>query len=255
MKKIVLLCSLWIGSLHAQDKPYRLVWEEHFDRPVLDTAVWNFDEGNGCPQLCGWGNNERQTYTRTNHRIEKSCLVIEARREADGYSSTRIHTAGKKTYLYGKIEARLQLPQGQGVWPAFWMLGASLPQVGWPRCGEIDIMEYTGKAPGVIHTTMHNPDSYGQSKHTQQSQVAQLEQGFHTYAIEWTPQAVDFFIDQKKVYTYAPEVKTADNWPYDKPFYLLLNLAIGGGFGGPEVNDAIFPQTYCIDYVRVYQRN
>lgn len=149
---------------------------------------------------------------------------------------------------------RAKLPVGTGVWPAFWMLGSNIGEVKWPLCGEIDIMEYAGKEPGIIHTSLHTQASHGRTINTRETKFFGIEEGFHTYTAEWTADAIRFFIDEQLVYTFSPENKTEEVWPYNQSFYLLLNLAIGGGFGGPIVDNTIFPQEYIIDYVRVYQR-
>jgi len=204
--------------------------------------------------LCGWGNGERQIYTATNHQLKDGKLIITARKEGDRYTSTRINTKEKKAFRYGRFEMRAKLPVGTGVWPAFWMLGSNIDEVKWPLCGEIDVLEYAGKEPGVIHTSLHTEDSHGRTINTREVEFYNIEEGFHTYAAEWTSESIQFLIDDQLVYTFAPEEKTEEVWPYDQPFYILLNLAIGGGFGGPIVDDRIFPQEYIIDYVRVYQR-
>lgn len=236
-------------SLGAQE----LLWSDEFDGTSLDTSVWNFELGDGCPALCGWGNNERQFYTKSNHRLEDGKLIITARRDSSGYTSTRITTKGKREFQYGRIEARAKLPVGEGVWPAFWMLGSNISEAGWPRCGEIDILEYVGREPGQVFTSLHTADSHGNTINTQKTLFEGIEEGFHTYAAEWTAEHIAFFVDGQLVYTFEPEQRTEEVWPFDQPFYLLLNLAIGGNFGGPEVDDGIFPQEFVIDYVRVYR--
>jgi len=229
-----------------------LIWSEEFSGEQLDPAVWNYELGDGCPQLCGWGNNELQRYTQQNHRLEDGKLIITARLEDGTYTSTRITTKGKKLVQYGRVEARIKLPSGEGVWPAFWMLGSNIDEVGWPRCGEIDIMEYVGREPGQVFTSLHTQDSHGNTINSKTTAIEKIETGFHTYAAEWTPEKIVFLIDGKAVYTFAPDERTEAVWPYDQPFYLLLNLAVGGNFGGPVVDDQIFPQEYIIDYVRLY---
>ena len=141
----------------------QLVWEENFENNQLNEEYWNFDQGDGCPHLCGWGNNERQFYTKKNHTLEDGKLKITTRLEDGTYTSTRITTKGKKEFQYGKIEIKAKLPLGKGLWPAFWMLGANIDEVGWPLCGEIDILEYVGREPESIFTTLHTADSHGNS--------------------------------------------------------------------------------------------
>ncbi|NJB85864.1 beta-glucanase (GH16 family) [Lewinella marina] len=229
-----------------------LVWSDEFNGEALDTTAWNYELGDGCPNLCGWGNAERQHYTRDNHRLEDGHLVITARKEGEGYTSTRITTKNKHAFQYGRIETRAKLPVGEGLWPAFWMLGKNIDSVGWPRCGEIDILEYVGREPGEVFTSLHTPATHGATASTKKSRFADIEEGFHRYAAEWTADEISFFVDDQLVYTYDPEERNEDVWPFDQPFYILINLAIGGNFGGPGVDDSIFPQEYIIDYVRVY---
>jgi beta-glucanase (GH16 family) len=252
MKKVLLALLLVVNFGFAQQPKRKLVWEENFNGTKLNESVWNFELGNGCPN-CGWGNNERQIYTKTNHQLINGKLIIMAQKKDSIYTSTRITTAGKKEFLYGRIEARAKLAVGKGIWPAFWMLGSNIKTVGWPKSGEIDIMEYVGKNPSSIYTTLHTEASHGNSVNTKITNISGIEQGYHIYAIDWTKDKIDFLVDNISVYTFQPEVKNDDTWPFNKPFFILINLAVGGNFGGPDVNDSIFPQEYSIDYVKVYQ--
>ncbi len=239
------------ATLYSQER--KLVWEENFDGTVLDEQVWNIVTGDGCPELCGWGNHERQVYTANNHQLKSGLLSISAKKSGDLYTSTRISTKGKLQFQYGKIEIRAKLPLGKGLWPAFWMLGSNIDAVGWPKCGEIDILEYVGKEPEHIFTSLHTADSHGSTINTKKEIVEGIEEGFHTFAIDWTEEHIEFLIDGDSFYTFAPKYKDETTWPFDQPFYILVNMAIGGGFGGPEVDDSIFPQDFVIDYIRVYQ--
>ena len=263
---------LLAASTFAGD--WKLVWSDEFDTPGLpDPARWNYEEG-------FIRNNEVQFYTRErkeNARVEDGMLVIEARKErfknpafdpnatnkgrgrrgvefAD-YTSASLTTRGKAAWRYGRIEVRAKLPLGRGTWPAIWTLGADRTQ-GWPACGEIDIMEFVGFEPGVIHANIHTR-AYNHVKKTGKGSVVNIpdaSEAFHVYALEWDPQRLDFFVDDKKYFTYANEGTGEDVWPYDKEQYLMLNLAIGGAWGGVKgIDDTIFPQPYHIDYVRVYQ--
>ncbi len=250
---ISLFISIFLVVLPLNAQQKKLIWEENFDGEVLNEDDWNFDLGDGCPYLCGWGNNEKQIYTRENHKLENGFLVISAHKEEGKYTSTRITTKDKKEFKYGRLETRLKLPLGTGVWPAFWMLGSNIDQVGWPMCGEIDIMEYVGREPGTLFTTLHTKDSHGNSKNTRKASVEGIDEGFHIYVAEWTESQISFFVDGEHFYTFEPENNSEEVWPYDQPFYFLLNLAIGGNFGGKEVDDSIFPVEYVIDYIRVYQ--
>ena len=242
-----------LSFIVLQAQEWNLVWEDNFDGTELNSNTWNFELGDGCPERCGWGNNEKQIYTTENHKVEDGFLTITARKKGEGYTSTRITTQGKKEFRYGRMEARLKLPLGQGVWPAFWMLGQNIDEKGWPLCGEIDIMEYVGREPGTLYTTLHTKDSHGNSKNSRKAPVQDLEVGFHVFAIEWTETEIAFFVDDQHFYTFNPEERSVETWPFDQPFYIILNLAIGGNFGGSEIDDSIFPVEYVVDYVRVYQ--
>lgn len=253
--KTLSLCFIMLSIAMSQAQEYKLVWAEEFEGNKLDESVWNYELGDGCPNLCGWGNNERQIYTKENHHFEDGNLIITAKKEGETYSSTRITTQGKQEFQYGRMEARASLPVGQGIWPAFWMLGTDIGQVGWPACGEIDILEYVGREPGEIFTTLHTPSNHGDNGSSKKTKFPGIEKGFHTYAVEWSPEKMDFFVDEQHVFTYNPEPKNAATWPFDQPFYFIINMAIGGNFGGPEVDDTIFPQEFKVDYVRVYQRS
>jgi beta-glucanase (GH16 family) len=252
MKKIIVLL-LFCQFSWAQGSQRKLVWEENFDSKKLNESDWNFELGDGCPDLCGWGNNERQIYTKNNHQIESGNFIIEARKEGNQYTSTKITTKGKKEFMYGRIEARAKLPVGHGLWPAFWMLGANIDEVKWPKCGEIDVIEYVGREPKMIFTSLHTQDSHGNTINTKKTKFPTIEEGFHLYAVEWDKDKIDFFVDGILVYTFSPENKNEDTWPFDKPFYIIVNLAIGGNFGGPEVDDSILPQKFILDYIRIYQ--
>lgn len=251
MKKLSILLILVCLSC-TKEKKKELIWEENFDGEMLNESVWNYELGNGCPNICGWGNNERQEYTKANHKLKDGHLVITVKKEGDKYTSTRITTAGKKEFKYGYIEARAKLPVGHGIWPAFWMLGSNIKEAGWPLAGEIDILEYVGKEPHMVFTSLHTKDSHGETINTKKTSFPNIEEGFHTYAINWTADQIEFFVDGKSVYTYVPKNKSVEAWPYNQPFYFIINAAVGGNFGGPKVDDSIFPQEFIIDYVKVY---
>ena len=253
MKKIVALVALVLGlsSLQAQER--KLVWADEFDGKELNQTNWSLSLGNGCPQLCGWGNDELQVYTDKNHRVENGLLYIKAEREGDHYTSTRSNTKGKKAFQSGRFEVRAKLAVGKGVWPAFWLLGTNIDQVGWPLCGEIDVLEYVGRSPQEIFTSLHTQAGHGDNASTKTTRIENIEEGFHIYSADWTKDQIAFYVDGHNVYTFAPKDKSQEVWPYNQPFYLLLNLAIGGNFGGKEVDHTVFPQEFVIDYVRVYQ--
>lgn len=247
----MLVFSLLFSGVSAQE----LVLFEDFSGDTLNSTVWNIIEGDGCPDLCGWGNNELQVYTDKNHRLENGHLIITAKKEGEVYSSTRLNTKGKFEFRYGTAEIRAKLPQGKGLWPAFWMLGANIDQVGWPACGEIDILEYVGREPEMVFTSLHTPSSHGNTINTKKTPFEDIEEGFHTYTMTWTEQAIHFDVDGKRVYTYNPELKNKSTWPFDQPFYLLVNLAIGGNFGGPDVDPGVFPASYIIDHIKVWKNS
>ncbi len=253
MKKILIVLVLISSLNYAQTQKRKLVWEENFDSKTLNRDSWNFDIGNGCPDLCGWGNNERQIYTETNHTLKDGNLIIQAKLENEVFTSTKITTKGKKQFLYGRFEARAKLPVGHGLWPAFWMLGSNISTIGWPKCGEIDILEYIGREPNMVFTSLHTQDSHGETINTKKTKFETIEEGFHLYAMDWTKDKIQFFVDSKLVYTFQPNIKNNDTWPFNQPFYLIVNLAVGGNFGGPEVDQSVFPQQFKIDYIKVYQ--
>jgi beta-glucanase (GH16 family) len=275
-QSLLLLVSL-CSSLAAAG-PWKLVWSDEFNQPGRpDPAKWGYETG-------FVRNNEAQFYTLDrpeNARIEGGNLVIEARKEkftpgmapkvdkgawrrkeAAEYTAASLTTKGKAEWTYGRIEVRAKLPPGRGTWPAIWMLGTNINQVGWPACGEIDIMEFVGFNPGVIHANVHM-SKYNHAKGTGKGSL--IKQGdvtteFHVYALEWHPDRMDFFLDDQKYFTFknehpgSPAGAHPDVWPFDKPQYLILNLAIGGAWGGQKgIDDSIFPTRYYIDYVRVYQ--
>jgi len=248
MKKILIIALISVNCCFAQKQKRKLVWQEEFKSDKLDESVWNFELGAG-----GWGNNERQFYTKDNHKLQGGNLIITAKKEGEKYTSTRITTKTKKEFKYGRIEARAKLPTGQGIWPAFWMLGSNISEVGWPKSGEIDILEYVGKEPHTVYNTLHTQDSHGNSVNSKKTIFETIEQGFHVYAIDWTKEKIDFSVDDKVIYTFNPAEKNENTWPFDQPFFVIVNMAIGGNFGGPEVDDRIFPQEFIVDYVRVYQ--
>lgn len=250
--KIILILLLIGNFCLAQQTKRKLVWAENFNGKTLNKENWNIELGDGCPN-CGWGNNERQIYTADNHNLSKGKLIITAKKEGDKYTSTRITTKSKKEFKYGRFEARAKLPVGYGIWPAFWMLGSNISEVGWPKSGEIDILEYVGREPHMVFTTLHTQDSHGNSINTQKTKFPDIEKGFHRYALDWSINKMEFFIDDILVYTFNPISKDENTWPFNQPFYFIINMAIGGDFGGPKVDDSIFPQDFIVDYVRVYQ--
>jgi beta-glucanase (GH16 family) len=241
-----------IFSVQAQ-KSKTLVWEENFNGTELNMENWSFELGDGCPDICGWGNNERQIYRKDYLKLEDGMLVITADKVGDHYYSSKINTKDKFEFQYGIAEIRAKVPGGQGIWPAIWMLGGNISEVGWPASGEIDIMEFVGKQPDSIHTTLHTPESHGDTFNTKVTRVENVTEDFHVYKIDWSKDAIKFFIDNQLVYNFSPKVKNEETYPFRHPFYFLLNMAVGGNFGGPEVDDSIFPKKFYIDYIKVYE--
>jgi beta-glucanase (GH16 family) len=265
---VVLLCSSF-----AMAADWKLVWSDEFNYTGQpDPAKWGYEEGYV-------RNNEAQYYTVNrleNARVENGCLVIEGRKDnmanpefdAKGkgptsrptlpYTAASIHTRGKAAWLFGRVEVRAKIPSGLGVWPAAWMLGTNITKIGWPRCGEIDIMEFVGKDAGRIHGTLHWGTSYKKGEHKASGKAFPTTRpfdDFHIYAVEWYPDRIDFFFDDTKYHTVKAEdvVKASGDNPFLKEQYLILNLALGGDWGG-KIDDANLPQRYLIDYVRVYQQ-
>lgn len=259
----------------AADSQWKLIWSDEFDQPgAPDPAKWDYETG-------FIRNNEAQYYTRArleNARVENGKLIIEARkeqfknpdfdpsassqkrpsrsREFAEYTSASLTTRGKASWTYGRIEVRAKLPGGRGTWPAIWTLGTDR-QSGWPGGGEIDIMEYVGFDPGKVHANVHTAKYNHVKKNGKGSQISMPDATgvFHVYGLEWSPEKLDFFVDDHKYFTYENEKSGSEAWPFDKPQYLILNLAIGGAWGGQKgIDDSIFPKKYEIDYVRVYQR-
>lgn len=231
-------------------------WADEFNTDGKpDTAKWGYDTGGS-----GWGNNELQYYTEgPNVDVKNGLLVIEARKEKMGdknYTSTRLVSKNKGDFLYGRFEARARLPEGRGLWPAIWMLPTDWAYGGWPRSGEIDIMEQVGYDPQTIHISTHT-EAYNHVKGTQKTattQVAGATDDFHLYRVDWTPEDIKGYIDNRLIFSFRNEHKTVAEWPFDKQFHWLLNLAVGGNWGGQKgVDDTIFPAKFEVDYVRVYR--
>ena len=252
MKQILILFTA-VFCFGSCQKTSEIIFEDNFDGNKLNKKFWSYDLGDGCPNLCGWGNNERQIYAEENVTLENGKLIITATKDSTGYKSGKIHTKKKVEFQYGTVEVRAKLATGSGLWPAIWLLGSDIDSSTWPACGEIVIMEYVGREPGKYFTSLHTPDSFGNTVNTKKTTVENIEEGFHIYKTIWTKDSIEFYIDNNNVYTFSPEVKNEKTWPFNKPFYLILNLAIGGNFGGPEVDDSIFPKEFLIDYIKIYK--
>jgi len=257
-----------VGQTAVAGNPavWSLVWSDDFNGPSgspVDSTKWGFDVGGG-----GWGNNELETYTsRTaNAYHEGGMLVIKALKETftgsdnrtRDYTSARLLTKNKFSQAYGRIEARLKVPYGQGIWPAFWMLGDNINTAGWPNCGEIDIMENIGREPSIVHGTVHGPGySGGNGIGAAYSLTAgrKFSDDFHTFAVEWEPNVMRFYVDGLLYKTITPaNLPAGTSWVFDHPFFIILNVAVGGFWPGNPDATTVFPQQMLVDYVRVYQR-
>ena len=251
----------------ADPTVWSLVWSDEFNGPdgsVVDQGKWTAEVGGW-----GWGNNELEYYTtRTDNAYQSGgSLVIKALKEkytgsdnvSRDYTSARLITKNKFTATYGRFEARLRLPYGQGIWPAFWLLGSNIDSVSWPQCGEVDIMENIGKEPSIIHGTIHGPgysggNGLGASYSLPSSQ--RFADSFHTFAVEWEPNVVRFYCDGILYKTRTPaDLPQGQTWVFNHPFFILLNVAVGGYWPGNPDATTVFPQTMQVDYVRVYQRS
>lgn len=241
---------------------WELVWNDEFDSDAIDLDNWTYDIGGW-----GWGNGEAQYYTdrSENARIEDGMLLIEARQEQfDGsyYTSARLKTQGLQEFRYGRIEARMKVPEGAGLWPAFWMLGSGFeegsedPALGWPGVGEIDVMEYIGREPDLVMGTIHGPGYAGAGGLTTWHRPGfPIAEEFHTFAIEWDEDGIRWFFDDEQFAEQTPAVMGSRDWVFDHEFFLIVNLAVGGTLPGPPALDLEFPVQLLVDHVRVFQRS
>lgn len=270
---IVFLFTIVCGLLPARpsvcavdEVAWKLAWSDEFNGPdgsAVDSTKWSFDVGGK-----GWGNNELETYTSrtTNAHVEGGSLVIKAMKETltgsdnitRDYTSARLLTKRKFSQAYGRFEARIKIPFGQGIWPAFWMLGDDIDKAHWPNCGEIDIMENIGREPSVVHGTFHGP-GYSGGKGIGAAYTLtggkKFSDDFHTFAVEWEPNVMRFYVDGNLYQTRTPaDLPPGTSWVFDHPFFIILNVAVGGGWPGTPDATTIFPQQMRVDYVRVYGR-
>ncbi|HWD88705.1 MAG TPA: glycoside hydrolase family 16 protein [Mucilaginibacter sp.] len=248
-------CSKSNGNLDNKNQPpvvvtdttkktdpiYSLVWSDEFDGPNIDDAKWNFETGGG-----GWGNAEQEYYQPDNATISNGNLVITVKKESVGgesYTSSRMTTQNKFSQTYGRVEARIKLPVGVGMWPAFWMLGNNIGTVNWPTCGEIDIMEHIN-TDSLIHGSLHwNGGNTSQ-------QLTSSPSDYHIYAVEWDSSEVRFYVDSTR-YDTEPVASIS---AFHLPFFLILNVAAGGNWPGQTIDQSILPASMYIDYVRVYKQ-
>jgi len=234
-----------------------ITMQDEFDRPGAPSeSIWGYDIGTGNN---GWGNNELQYYTDRpeNIKVEDGMLHMTAIQESfmgSSYTSARILTKGKFEQAYGRYEARIKLPWGQGLWPAFWLLGADIDTNGWPNCGEIDVMENRGSEPTIASSAVHGPGYSGGNAVLKRYELEndRFDTDFHIFGIEWGPGYINFYIDDVLYNQITPE-DVSGEWVFNKPFFILMNVAVGGSFGGPPNSDTVFPQTMLVDYVRVYE--
>jgi beta-glucanase (GH16 family) len=241
----------------ASDNKYQLVWQDEFDGTQIDTSSWGFQTGGG-----GFGNNELEYYTDRpeNASVSNGHLVITARKEdynGRQYTSARMITKDKRSFLYGRFDIRAKLPKGQGIWPALWMLGQNVDEVGWPKCGEIDIMELLGHAPDTVYGTLHW--GAGESEHRSQGDRFALKAGnfsddFHVFSLLWEKGSLQILVDDHPCFSMTRQQFATDNYPFDKPQYFLFNIAVGGDWPGSPDTATVFPQQMLVDYIRVFQK-
>jgi beta-glucanase (GH16 family) len=235
------------ATLATATGTYALVWSDEFDGTAVNTANWNFETGGG-----GWGNNEQQYYQAKNATVANGELVITAKKErvkANNYTSARLTTQNKRQFTYGRMEARIKLPLGQGLWPAFWMLGSNISTVSWPACGEMDIMEHIN-TENTIYGTIHW-DNNGHAQYGGNTTTTPAD--YHIYAIEWDATSIRWYLDgvQFHVADITNSINGTDE--FHKPFFFILNLAVGGNWPGQTIDNTKLPASMYVDYVRVYQ--
>ena len=247
---------------NIEDKKFELIWSEEFDGDELNESNWTILIGDGCPDLCGWGNSELQYYRSENITVSNGLLTITAKKEASGnrdFTSSRIKTDAKVMINYGRIDVRARLPKGKGIWPAIWMLGQTRDSVGWPSCGEIDIMELRGSTPNKVGGTLHyqNSDNHHQNSGAQSYilESGDFSDDFHVFSLAWDENQMIWYVDDipfNKVILKDLNTTEEAN-PFLKDFYFLLNLAVGGHYDGNPDETTVFPQTMEVDYIRVYE--
>jgi beta-glucanase (GH16 family) len=236
---------------------YTLVWSDEFNGTGLNTNDWNYEKGAN-----GWGNNELEDYKSgtENTYVQNGNLVIEAKKQdfTNNYTSARINTKGKRSFTYGKVEIRAKVPATKGLWPALWMLGQNIDEVGWPACGEIDIMEQVNKeTPGKVYGTAHwgvNASSHLESGGNYSLPSGYFSDDFHVFSVEWDEKGITWFVDGNQYHTLSSQQVTGGNRPFDKDFFLIFNVAVGGNWPGNPDATSVFPQKMLVDYVRVYQK-
>jgi len=238
---------------------YSMAWQDEFNGSILDEASFNFELGDGCPNLCGWGNNELQLYTDepSNVILENGSLVIRATRETSrDFRSGRITTKDKRSFKYGRIDVRAKITRGQGMWPAIWMLGQNIDDVGWPASGEIDIMENVGHLAATSHGTAHwGPRGRGYSTFDGSSLTIDEDfaERFHVFSLVWEEDLIEWYIDETKFFTLTPANTRGEAWRFNEEFFFIFNVAVGGNWPGNPDSTTEFPQQMDVDYIRVFQ--
>lgn len=257
----IVLVLIFLTSCQQENVDNNLIWSDEFeDKNQINSEKWNIITGNGCPELCGFGNNEKQFYTDSsnNVRINNGKLIIEAHQVDDSrnYTSAKLTTEGKGDWHTGYLEIRAKLPEGRGTWPAIWMLPTLDRGLNWPADGEIDIMEHVGYNQGMVYGTIHT-EAYNHRIGTQKSDSIKIEDAhekFHIYALHWTEDKMDWLVDGNVYQSIEKNNDKNAGWPFNNEFHIILNLAVGGNWGGKYgIDESIFPQTLEIDYVRVYK--
>jgi len=238
---------------------YELAWQDEFNGEMLNLEHYNFDLDDGCPNLCGWGNNELQWYTNEpkNISVTDGKLIIKATKQgASSYNSAKIHTKDKQSFQFGRIDVRAKLPKGQGIWPAIWMLGNNIDEVGWPACGEVDIMEMVGHKAQTIHGTAHwGPQGAGGSTFTGAAISLEEEyaEKFHVFTLLWEANQLVWYMDETPFHIITPADMQGQEYRFNTPFYMIFNVAVGGNWPGNPDETTVFPQQMEIDYVRYFK--
>jgi beta-glucanase (GH16 family) len=239
---------------------YTLAWSDEFNGTSLDASAWTHESGDGCPGLCGWGNNELEYYTNNTNNLsfQDGKMIIEAKAESVGgknYTSARIKTQGKKTFKFGRIDIRAILPKGKGIWPALWLLPQDNVFGGWPRSGEIDMMENMGSQPSSVLGTLHYGPGPGSTYMSRNYSLANgsFNDEFHVFSLEWKQDQIKWLVDGALYGTISKADIGGNNWPFNEQFFFIINLAVGGNFSGNPDASTVFPQWFIIDYIRIYQ--
>lgn len=241
------------GFISAEEHPsMQIIWQDEFNGTQLNTLYWSNELGNGCSVgNCGWGNNELENYTASedNLKLENGKLIITAVNTGGGYTSARIKTQAKVKPTFGRIDVRAKLPKGKGIWPAIWMLGETITTVGWPACGEIDIMELVGHEPAKSHGTVHfDQGGYRTSTGSKSLTTGDFSESFHVFSLVWEKNKITWYIDNESFKTFSHEESE-----FNQPQFFIMNVAVGGNWPGSPDGTTVFPQSMVVDYIRVFQ--